>query len=404
LSARRLAVGEFVALMAMLSSLVAFSIDSMLPALPRIAAELSPDAVNRAQLVVAAFMLGLGLGTMLAGPLADAFGRRPVIVGGIAVYMVGAAMAYLSGSLNALLLARLIQGLAIAGPRVASMAMVRDLYAGRRMARISSFITTVFMLVPAIAPSLGAAVIHVWGWRAVFLAFVAFSGTAGLWLTLRQGETLAPEHRRPFRPAGLRDGFREVVRRRVVLVATLAMAAEFGALVSLLSSTQQIYAQVFHRPDSFPLWFAATAVLGAGGTIANGVLVVRLGMRRLVLRAFAAQALACVIAAALLGAGLLPAGLRFALWFAWSAALLVGVGMIMGNLVALALRPLGHAAGMAASVVTAASTILGVALAAPVGLAFDGTPLPLILGTGAMCALGWGLIRLMLDEGQLRRP
>ncbi len=393
---RRLPIVEFIALMAMLFSMVAFSIDSMLPALPQIAGELSPDAPNRAQLVVTSFMLGLGFGSFVTGPLSDAYGRRVVVMGGIVLFIIGAVLAWLARSLELLLLARMFQGLGVAGPRIAPLAMVRDLYEGRRMAQITSFITTVFMLVPALAPSLGAVIIAIGGWRGVFVAFVVFAVLAGGWLMARQGETLAEPDRRPFRLAPLLLSFREVVANRVARIVLVALTLEFAALVSLLSSTQQVYADVFDRQASFPLWFAATALVAATGTVLNASLVMRLGMRRLVISAFGAQMLLSVIAGAVFYSEALQGTAAFALWFAWSASLLFGVGLIMGNLNALAMQPLGHVAGMAASLLSAASTVAGVAIAVPIGLAFDGTPLPLVLGVAVLTGGAWLLIRTQL--------
>ncbi len=391
MSKKRLPIAEFVALMAMLFSMVAFSIDSMLPGLPDIARDLSPDRPNLAQLVVTSFVLGLGLGSTVTGPLSDSFGRRKIVIGGMALFVLGSVLAYLAPTLEVLLLARLLQGLGVAGPRIAPLAMVRDLYEGRRMAQITSFVTTVFMLVPALAPSLGTLIISAGGWRAIFLVFIGFAGIAGTWLLIRQGETLPPERRRRLGVVDLRESFVVVISNKTARIALFALSLEFGALVALLSSTQPIYAQVFDRADSFPLWFAATALVAAVGTILNARLVMGLGMRRLIFWAFAGQMVVSILAAAVFQSGVLTGDSAFFLWFAWSASLLFGVGMIMGNLSALALQPLGHVAGMAASVISALSTIIGVVIAVPIGQAFNGSPLPLIVSvaflTGAALVL-----------------
>ncbi|MDE3028083.1 MAG: MFS transporter, partial [Paracoccaceae bacterium] len=183
---------EFIALLAMLFAIVSFSIDGMLPALPQIARELTPDDINRAQLIVTSFVLGMGVGTLFAGPISDTIGRRPAIFCGVGIYIVGSILASITQSLDLLLAARLLQGLGAAGPRIVTLAMVRDLYAGRNMARIVSFAMMIFTLVPAVAPSIGALIIAGFGWRGIFGAVIAFALIASSWLTLRQPETLLP--------------------------------------------------------------------------------------------------------------------------------------------------------------------------------------------------------------------
>ncbi|MFN4130094.1 MAG: MFS transporter, partial [Paracoccaceae bacterium] len=233
---RALGQTEFIALIAMLFATIAFSIDAMLPALPEIAAELSPDAPNKAQLVLTSFVFGMGVGTLFAGPLSDSFGRRSVIVGGALLYCAGALLAYLAPSLETMLAARVLQGLGAAGPRVVSLALVRDVHSGARMARIVSFAMMIFTLVPAIAPLLGQSIMASFGWRSIFLAFVLFSGVTVLWLTLRQPETLARADRRPFRAAPLWAALREVMALRSIRLSILAQTLGFAALFGTLSS------------------------------------------------------------------------------------------------------------------------------------------------------------------------
>jgi DHA1 family bicyclomycin/chloramphenicol resistance-like MFS transporter len=386
---------EFIALMGMLTAMVAFAIDSMLPALPAIGAELVPGAPNRAQLVLTAFVFGMGLGTFLTGPLADALGRRPVLLGGAALYALGALFAWAAPSLEWLLAARLIQGLGAAGPRVACIAVVRDRHAGRDMARIMSFIMMVFALVPAIAPALGALVIGAFGWRAVFLSFVAFAGTAALWLALRLPETLPPAARRPLRARLILAALREIAGNRTVVLTIAAQTLAFAMLFAVLSSTQQVFDITYGRGASFPGWFALIAVLAGSASFVNARLVVRLGMRAIVRAMFAAQIAlsAGMIAAILLP---LPQGAEFAVYLVWTVSVFFQAGLTIGNLNAMGMEPLGHLAGIAASVIAAIATVGSVLIAAPIGLAFDGTALPVAAGILA-CATGarilTGLIR-----------
>ena len=387
--ARRMPLVEFIAMMAMLFSMVAFSIDAMLPGLPEIAADLTPDTPNRAQLVITAFMLGLGLGTFFAGPLADAYGRKKVVVFGIGIFLIGCGLAFYAQSLEMLLAARALQGLGVAGPRIAPMAIVRDIYSGRKMAQITSFVTTVFMLVPAAAPSIGAMIINQWEWRSIFLVFGLFAVIAGSWLTIRQDETLDPANRREFRAPRLLSGMKEVLSNRPVMIFTAVTTLAFATLISMLSSSQQIYSVTFDQRENFPLWFGLMAILSAPGTLLNAALVVRVGMRRLVIWAFGAQILASLTTLGFLI--MAPAGwpLIFPIWFGWSVVMLFCVGLILGNLQALTLLPLGHMAGMGASVTIALSTVVAVFIGGPVGLAFDGTPVPLLIAASALSCVAF---------------
>ncbi|MDO8882155.1 MAG: multidrug effflux MFS transporter [Pseudotabrizicola sp.] len=394
---RALGQTEFIALIAMLFATIAFSIDAMLPALPEIAAELSPDAPNKAQLILTSFVFGMGLGTLFAGPLSDSYGRKTVIVAGAVLYCAGALLAYAAPTLETMLAARVLQGLGAAGPRVVSLALVRDLHSGARMARIVSFAMMIFTLVPAVAPLLGQFIIAGFGWRSIFLAFLLFSGITVLWLTIRQPETLARAERRPFRAAPLWAALREVLGVRSIRLSVLAQTLGFAALFGTLSSTQQLFDQTYGRAESFPLYFALIALIAGTSSLLNASLVMRLGMRRLVLVSFATQALvsgAFVIAFAL---ALWPAPdvfpVEFLAYLIWTIGVFFMVGMTIGNLNALALEPVGHIAGMAASVVGALSTVFSVLLAAPVGLAFNGTPLPLMIGVAVFTGLAYLVAR-----------
>lgn len=391
----RLSSVEFIALIAMLFATIAFSIDAMLPALPDIAGELSPAAPNRAQLVLMSFVLGMGIGTFVAGPLSDSFGRKRVIVGGAALYSLAALAAWAAPTLETLLLARLVQGLGAAGPRVVSLALVRDLYKGREMARVMSFAMMIFTLVPAVAPMLGTVIIAGFGWRGIFLAFVVFSGASMLWLMIRQPETLPAAARRPLRAGPLWLALHEVLSHRAVVTAIAVQTLGFGCLFGTLSSTQQIFDVTYGRGASFPFWFALIAILAGSASLLNAALVGRLGMRFLVTVTLGAQVFASLFMAAMTGFGLWPAALAFPAYIAWTTGVFFMAGLTLGNLNAIALEPVGHIAGMAASVTGALATVFAVLIAVPLGLAFDGTAVPLALGVAMLTAAGYGLMKTL---------
>lgn len=389
---------EFVALVAMLFATIAISIDAMLPALPEIAATLSPSAPNAAQLVVTSFVLGMGIGTLFTGPLSDSFGRKRVILLGSGLYALAALACYFAPTLEILLAARLLQGLAAAAPRTVAIAMVRDLFAGREMAKIMSFVMMIFTIVPALAPLMGQGIIALGGWHAIFLAYILFSGLCMLWLGLRQPETLPQDKRRPLHLGDLWSGTGELFTHRIILTSTLLQTLTLACLFATLSSLQGIFEQQFDRAETFPLWFGAIAIVSMGGSLLNSRIVMSLGMRRVVQRTYAGVLVLSLVALVTLGTGILPGDLSFAMQMLWCIGLFSMMGLTMGNLNALAMEPVGHIAGLAASVISSLATIGSVILAIPIGLAFNGTSTPLVAGVTVLTGLNLILSLKTLGE------
>lgn len=383
---------EFIAMIAMMFATVAFSIDALLPALPEIAAEFSPEAPNKAQLILTSFVFGMGIGTFFTGPLSDTFGRRPVIVAGAAVYIAASLLAMVAPTLELVLAARVLQGLGTAGPRVVALAIVRDQYEGRRMAQIMSFAMMVFTLVPAIAPLLGAGVIALSGWHGIFGAFIAFSVISVGWL-LRQPETLPPARRRAFRLALLWGAVCEMFAHPVVRLSILVQSLCMGILFTMLSMVQPVYDVTFGRAESFPFWFGVVAVFAGSASLVNAALVMRLGMRFLVTATLGGQVV--ISAVMLLLSVALPEGLSFPPFVLWQVSIFFMAGLVLGNLNALAMEPMGHIAGTAASVIGAVATVSGAILAAPMGLMFDGTPFWLTFAILTEASLALVLMRYM---------
>lgn len=395
----RLPQGEFVALIAVMFATVALSIDAMLPALPQIALSLSPLDPNRAQLVITTFVFGMGLGTLFTGPLSDSYGRKIVVQAGLALYALGAVLCYLAPSLEILLLARVLQGIGVAAPRTVSLAIVRDLYAGRDMARIVSFAMMIFTVVPAVAPLMGQGIIWVADWQSIFLAYLVFAALCALWFGLRQPETLPQADRRPLSVGNLIAATRELFAHSSVTVSILVQALTLGMLFGTLSSMQGIFDQQFGRTETFPLWFAAIAVVSMSGSVINARVVMRLGMRRVTLRTYKAMFALSAVLLAIFGLGLMPPSLAFPAHLLFSIGMFSTMGLTMGNLNALAMEPLGHIAGLASSVMSSIATVGSVLLAIPIGLMFDGTNTPLLLGTTVFAGLAVLLVRFgLLDK------
>ena len=383
-SDQRITQTEFVALVAMLVAAVAFSIDAMLPAMPRIAEEFTPDNPNLAQLIITSFVFGLGVGTFFAGPLSDSFGRKPVILVGSALYIFASVLAWFAWSLELLLAARALQGLGASCARVVPMAIVRDLYSGRAMAQITSFIMMVFTLVPAVAPLIGSGIIAISSWRGIFAAFMVFSLISATWLSLRVVETCPAPRRTPFRLGTVMSAAKTVMSHRTVQLCTAAQIFCMTALFASLSSIHQIFDVTYGRAEGFPWWFAAIAVVAGAFSLLNAMLVVRFGMRRLLLIAMS-MLIVVTLAMILCDAFVFAAGIPFGLFIFWQGAVFVHAAMTLGNLSALAMAPMGAVAGMAASVITGLATVGAVVFTIPIGLAFNDTPLPLLIGV--LCSI-----------------
>lgn len=388
---KALPFGEFVILLALMVSIVAMATDVMLPALGQIGRDLNVAHPNDAQVVVSSLFAGFAVGQLLVGPLSDSIGRKPAIYLGYVVFIVGCILSIAGETMTTMIAGRVLQGLGAAAPRVVTVSLVRDHYEGRAMARIMSIVMAVFILVPALAPAIGQGVIAVGGWRATFVTLLVLAVVSFAWFGLRQPETLAPERRRPFSLAAIAGGVREAVGYRVVIGYTLTAGLIFGAFVGYLSSAQQIYQGVFALGDMFPVWFAVAALAIGSASVTNSMLVMRLGMRFLTRLALIGLTIVSgmFFAYAVSQGGEPP----FAMFMVWIVAAFFCVGLLFGNLNALAMEPLGHMAGLGAALVGAVSTAIALPLGWLVGHSFDGGVGPLVLGFFVLGAAAFGVMQ-----------
>ena len=383
-------IGEFVARTALTISLVALSIDAMLPALQQIGADLGVQRRNDAQLVISALFLGLAFGQMIYGPISDSTGRKPPIYFGFALFILGCLLSAAATSFTVMLAGRFLQGLGAAGPRIVMIALVRDGYEGRAMARIMSLVMAVFVLVPALAPGIGQVILMVAHWRAIFGVLLALALASLVWFAFRQPETLLANRRAPFSVLLIGRAIRETCTHRTSLGYTIAAGLIFGAFIGFLNSAQQIFQGQYGLGKLFPLYFAVLALSIGSASVVNSRLVMRFGMRRL----------SGLALSALSGLSLTFFGIAWAaagappLWalMAYLMAAFFCIGILFGNFNALAMDPLGHIAGVAASVIGSLTTFISLLLGMAVGLAYDGTVLPLV---GGFAALGIASIAVM---------
>jgi DHA1 family bicyclomycin/chloramphenicol resistance-like MFS transporter len=389
---------EFVGLMAMLQALQALAIDSMLPALARISHDLGATSDNQRQLVVGLFLIFAGIGSLVPGTLADRYGRRPIVMGCVAGYVVLTIAAALVTSFDALLVTRALLGLASAGLTVLPPAIIRDRYEGDRMARLQSSISMVFMIVPMIAPTLGQGVLLVAGWRWIFGMMAALGCVVLAWTWLRLPETLHPGHRQMIHPAAIAHSMRRIVTTRSAIGYVLGMALVQGALFGYINSAQQLVAEHFGAGTRFPAIFGGMALAMATTAFINSRIVERFGARRVSQSALIAYIVFSLIQVALASSG------HETLWtfIPIMTANLCLVGFVGANFNSIAMQPFAKGAGAAASAQAFIRMVLASVLGSLIGQAYDGSARPL-----AMALLGAGCATLALvlfsERGRLFR-
>lgn len=380
-----LGMAEFVTLLATMVSILALSIDAMLPALDRIGADLGVTDANDTQLIVSGMFLGFAAGQIAAGPLSDSFGRKPVIYGGYVIFIAGCIMSMTATVFEVMLAGRVLQGLGAAAPRIVSLALVRDGYEGRAMARIMSIVMAIFILVPAIAPSVGEAVLLVADWRAIFGLLLAMAIIASVWFAARQPETLAAADRRKFSLRNIAGGIAEACSFRAAVGYTIASGIIFGAFLGYLSSAQQVFQSVYGTGKLFAVYFGVAALAIGAASIFNSSVVMRLGMRYLTWRAlFGVTVISALFLAVVWHFDGVPPLWSFMVWL---LVAFFATGILFGNFNALAMEPLGHMAGLGAAFVGSVSTFISLPLGWAIGNRFDNTVVPLIAGFAILGAI-----------------
>ncbi|MCP4045898.1 MAG: multidrug effflux MFS transporter [Gammaproteobacteria bacterium] len=369
---------EFVIMLAIMISIVALAIDIMLPTLDVIGQDLNVADPNDTQLVITSLILGFAVGQLIAGPVSDSLGRKPVIYFGYVVFIIGCLFSIFATSFTVMLVGRVLQGLGAASPRIITLALVRDSYEGRAMARIMSIIMAVFILVPAIAPAIGQAIIALSGWRSIFTLLMAMAIISVIWFALRQQETLPQKKRRDFSLLNILDGLKEACNYRSVIGYTAAAGLIFGAFIGYLSAAQQIFQISFEVGKLFPLYFGGASLAIGSASIFNAKLVIRYGMRLLTMRALICSTFVSTIF--LIPTIMMDGVPPFWLFMSWLLVTFFCVGIMFGNFHALAMEQLGNMAGLGAAFVGSLSTFISLPLGWVIGYLFDGGILSLVAG------------------------
>lgn len=378
--------------MAAMSALDAFSIDGMLPALDQIGSDLGVLVVNQRQYVITSLFLGFSIGVLVYGFAADRFGRRPPVLAGFAIYCVGSLACIFAGSFGMLLLGRVLQGIGAAGPYVLAIAIVRDSYKGREMARLLSLIMMVFIGVPMIAPFVGQGVLLVAGWRSIFGVLFLFGFCTMIWFWLRQAETMLPENSQELSLEKIRSSVTEILTHPVSLRYLIIMGLLAGAFIAYLSTAQQVFQNMYQLGTRFPLYFASLAAVFGCASYINSRLVESWGATRLVRMGLVIITVASVCYALVYrDLTVLP---PLPVHLAYIATIMFCFAFLFGNVTSLAMEPMGHIAGSASSVINSLSTMIAIGIATIIGSFIDSTAHPVVAGFGILSLFALLLARL----------
>ncbi len=393
----QMSMPEFIGLVAMMMALTALSIDIMLPALPAIGEALGIADANDRQIVIISYMFGFAAGQLVYGRLSDRYGRKPVLMVGMAIFIAGSLVASLAGDFTLLLAARTVQGIGAAAPRVIAFAIVRDRYSGRQMARVMSFAMAIFIIIPVLAPAMGQGLLFVGTWRLMFDLLLVAGIVVALWAGLRLPETMRALGAQPL---PLAMSARRALETPQTIGYGVSGGLMFGCVLGYVSSAQQVFVDAFGLGALFPLAFGTTALMIALASLTNAMLVERLGMRRLSHTALAAF----IVLSAVLAAAALLGAMTFWLFIGLMVPLFYLFGLIAPNFNAMAMEPQGDNAGMASSVIGFVSTGIGALAGGVVGHLFDGTVLPLALGFFGLSCLCFALVVWIEGAGGVFRP
>jgi len=392
---------EFVALMASLMSVVALAIDALLPALDIIGISIGTVKIVDNQLLITMIFLGLGFGPLVFGPLSDSLGRKPVVYMGFALFILASFICVNSTSLEMMVAGRILQGIGLSAPRTMSIAIIRDMYSGDYMARIMSFVTVVFILVPVIAPALGKFVLDYYNWHGIFYIQVLISILVSWWFWKRQPETLSIQNKKSFSKKGFIGEFKELIKYKRTMGFTIIAGFITGSFMVYLSSSQQIFQDQYNLKEEFPFIFAGLAISIGSAVLLNGIFVIKYGMEKLITTALISFFVVSATYIALFYNTPNPDVRILLLFFALQ---FFSIGFLFGNLRAMAMEPVGHIAGIAAAITGFISTIMAVPISIYIGRFISETALPLFVGFSICAALSIALLLyLKADEKRVKK-
>lgn len=393
-------MAEFITLMAFLMALTALSVDIMLVVLPDIAEDFSLTDPNMQQFVVTAYLGAFAAGHILAGPLSDRWGRKPVIIAGLIVYIAGSALAIVAQSYEVLLAARVIQGLGAAGPRVVAVAVIRDRFVGRAMSQVMSFVMMIFIMLPVIAPALGSVIARLGSWHPIFTFLLMFAVGTMIWVAFRLVET-NPRRGPDVAPVvPIREAIATICASGQTVGYMLSLGFVFGCLMTYISTAQQFFSDIYGVVDWFPAVFASAAGAMIVSSVVNSRLVGRVGMRRLSHGALVAFV---VLTGAVNLVALVVPVVPLGVLMGFMALTFFLIGLILPNFNALSMEPLGRIAGTGSSFVGFVMTGTGAVLGGAVGQLYDGSMHPLFLGWLIYGSISLAIV-FVAEGGRLLEP
>lgn len=387
---------EFIALMASLMSIVALAIDAILPAISQIGISINSLDPTDNQLLITMIFLGLGVGQLFFGPLSDSYGRKPIVYSGFILFTLASVICVLAPSLEIMILGRILQGIGLSAPRTMAISIIRDTYKGDYMARIMSFVTAFFILIPVVAPAIGKWIMDAFEWQVIFYMQLFFALVVGIWFWKRQKETLKAMYKIPFSVRVFINGTKEFLKHRETVAFTFISGFVTGAFLVYLSASQHIFEDQYGLPELFPYIFAGLAISIGLSTFLNGTLVLRFGMRRLSLMALIAF---CAIALVYVGLYWGKPNPSVPVLVGFLSVQFFCLGFLWGNFRSIAMEPIGHIAGIGAAINGFISTVLAVPIANYIGSFVDDTIWPLFVGLG-----GCGLVALVIFLAFRKRP
>lgn len=390
---------EFVGLIALMMAMTAFAVDIMLPGLADIGDALGLAGANDRQLILTFYLVGFAVGQLFFGPLSDRFGRKKPLYAGLVIFAVGAVMAAFATSAAMMFAARVLQGIGAAAPRVIAIAIVRDRFAGRQMARVMSFVIMTFIIIPILAPTVGQGIMALASWRWLFLVLLGASLVTIVWSWLRLSETRAAGDSLPLSASRIAGAVRVVATTRQTAGYAIGFGFLFGVLMSYVGSAEQIFVDLYGLGKNFPIAFGAVASAMIVASFINSRLVGRLGMRRVSHVALLAFLGVCGVMA-LFGYPEKPPLIAFCLFM---AAAFFCFGLIGPNFNALAMEPVGQIAGTASSFIGFYTTAAGATFGWLIGQSFNGTVRPLTIGFSLLVVAALVTV-LITERGKLARP